>query len=67
MKASFKKHKELECILSAQESLLNRTLLEVTEKKHKSEIQEVENLKAICNELTFQIKVWEDIQSVREV
>ena len=62
-----KKHKELECILSVQESLLNRKLLEVTEKKHKSEKQEVENLKAICNELTFQVKVWEDIQSVPEV
>lgn len=57
-----KKHKELEHILSAKESLLKGKSSEVTEKNHKSVVQEVEKLGAICNELKLQIKVWEDIQ-----
>ena len=48
-----KKHKELEYVLSAQESALNEESSEVTEKRHKSEIQEAEKLRAICNELKF--------------
>ena len=59
-----KKHKELEHILSAQESLLKGKSSEVTEKKHISEIQDVENLITICNELKFQIKVLEGIQEI---
>ena len=60
-----KKHKELEHILSAQESAMNEKSSEVTEKRHKSEIQEAEKLRAICNELKFQFKEGEDIQKVQ--
>ena len=58
------KHKELEHILSAQESLLKGKSSEVTKKKHISEIQDVENLIIICNELKFQIK---DLEAIQEI
>ena len=47
--------------------MLREKSSEVTEKKHISEIQKVEGLRAICNELKFKMKAWEDIQSVQEV
>ena len=60
-----KKHTELEHILSAPETSLKGKSSEVTQKKHKSEMQEVENLGAICDKLKFQIKIGEDIQEVQ--